>query len=419
MTRPVPGPTSPESRGPGRDSISPDSKKFQDAMKKVEGVEKVSETEFEKQQKKPYYTQEEEEEEEQDLGGASGFDHLNPLPSPSQTPVSQAISEPPTGRTPSKDLPHSFNEDELPDTPIKPAQLSEKHGAFKKKKETKEPDSEKHKKKELLVAGFEGKKEEKKKKETSATPPWQMPLHQEGTPSKGKAAKKEIQKEAKTQPPSPLWTEEKKEKGTKPQAAPLFEESAAPQKKEERPKEVRRTIWEPQEKEKEEEKKESKKREVKMEGSLSLIPDPLPPQAQAVAASAQISAAPYLSPETAALFSKLVGTIFFMGATTPGITRTEVVLNADAFRNSPLYNSKIILEKYATAPDAYNIRLIGTPEAAKTFDQNSANLIAAFTAAYEERRIQFRVGRLDISLDTDKPLFRRKEAVGRDEESLQ
>lgn len=95
MTRPVQGPTSPESRGPGRDSVSPDSKKFQDAMQKVERVDKVSETEFEKQQKRPFHeVPDEEEEEEEILGSNSEIDNLKPLPSSSAVNASSLGSEP-------------------------------------------------------------------------------------------------------------------------------------------------------------------------------------------------------------------------------------------------------------------------------------------------------------------------------------
>lgn len=431
MTRPVPGPTSPEPRGIGRDASSPDSKKFSETMKKVDAVEEVSETELDKQRKRPFYEAPppEEEEESQCLGSSTDFGPLNPLPSPG-TPFSQ---NPPDSSSQSQQsaLPHSrdfWESNDLPDEPPQQTRFQEKQEAVKKKPDAKDS-SEKKKKEAVLGPEIRIKKEEKeKKKELLASAPWQSPLPQGRSPKSEKESSKEKELKAKLKQShtAPL-PEEKKEPLREPKKETPFPYPASKEAegKTSEKKEIRR-IWDSEEKSstpsKLPSKKEEaqKKREVRHAGTATnLIPDPLPPAVQSVAASAQISAAPYLSPETAALFSKLVGTIFFMTSATPGISRTEVVLNADTFRNSPFYNSKIILEKYASAPDAFNIRLIGSPEAVKAFDQNSNNLMTAFTAAYEDRKIQFRIGRLDISLNTDRPLFRRKESVGNEDGSLQ
>lgn len=441
MTRPVPGPTSPESRGTGRDSVSPDSKKFQDAMKKVERVDKVSESEFEKQQKRPFHEVPEEEEEEEDtLGSDSGISDLKPLPSPSAVNATPLGSEP--SKTQADDLPRSqafWQETDLPDAPPKPAQLQETPAAGNKKKSEKENHdaliSEKKKKKELAVA-IQLKKESEEKQKTSGAVPWHTAPSKEEALKKEKEApvKKQALEDAEKRRLATFYAEKEQEKLPKELPKEFLKEKtsatvhsskqAEPLEKVEK-KATLSQIWEPEKTNSKKFHEEKEKADLKKKDSKNdklnpgFIPEPLPSFVQSVAASAQISAAPYLSPETAALFSKLVGTIFFMTSATPGISRTEIVLNADSFRNSPFYNSKIVLEKYATAPDAFNIRLIGNPEATKTFDQNSGNLIAAFTAAYEERRVQFRIGRLEVSLDMDKPLFRRKESIGKEGELLQ
>jgi hypothetical protein len=81
-------------------------------------------------------------------------------------------------------------------------------------------------------------------------------------------------------------------------------------------------------------------------------------------------------------------------------------------RNSPFFNSKILIETHTSAPGFVNVRLTGTPEAVKIFNDNLPSLTAAFNAAYEHGRIQFRIGRLDTSIATDRHLIRRKKEAG-------
>jgi hypothetical protein len=101
-----------------------------------------------------------------------------------------------------------------------------------------------------------------------------------------------------------------------------------------------------------------------------------------------------------------------MGSTTPGITRTEVILNQLAFQKSVFYNSTITIEKYATAPDSFNIRLTGSDTAVKMFNDNIPNLMSSFANAYEQKNIKFRIGRLETSYSTERPLIRRKKEAG-------
>ena len=141
-------------------------------------------------------------------------------------------------------------------------------------------------------------------------------------------------------------------------------------------------------------------------------PDPLPPNCQRVAEIVQTASTPFLNSQTAALYYQMVGTIVYMASAQTGISVTEVMLNTPAFQNSVFFNTTIRIERYATAPDSFNIRLTGTPEAVKVFNSNVENLTNAFTAAYEDRRVSFRVGRLETSLAPERHIIRRKKESG-------
>lgn len=139
--------------------------------------------------------------------------------------------------------------------------------------------------------------------------------------------------------------------------------------------------------------------------SASIIPL-FPTDVQPMVQAAATQAAPYLSPDTMALFQQMVGTIYVMNSRT-GISTTEVLLNSPAFANSKFFGSTITIEKYATAPDALNIRLSGSTEAVNAFNQNLPSLMAAF----EQNKFQFKV-RIETAYKMDKvdrPVFQRKD----------
>ena len=166
--------------------------------------------------------------------------------------------------------------------------------------------------------------------------------------------------------------------------------------------------------------KEREKKKVKSSDAAAVTPpEPLPPACQRIAEAAHASASPFLNAHTANLFFQMVGTMVFMGASKEGISLTEVVLNSPAFKDSVFFNSTIVIEKYATAPDSFNIRLIGTPEAVQVFSNrnNVENLSSAFITAYEDRRISFRIGRIEAELSPHRHLIRRKKEGG-DKENL-
>lgn len=111
----------------------------------------------------------------------------------------------------------------------------------------------------------------------------------------------------------------------------------------------------------------------------------------------------YLNPEIVPLFEQMVGQMVIM-STQEGIMQTEVELTSDLFQGSVFYGSKITLEKYATAPDSFNIQLTGSPEAVAIFNGNLASLMESFRSD-----LNFRIGKIEAAHETTRPLFRRKE----------
>jgi hypothetical protein len=150
----------------------------------------------------------------------------------------------------------------------------------------------------------------------------------------------------------------------------------------------------------------SKKRDEKKGAPLSETPAELPPLPAAIqpaAAAAAVQAAPYLNSDTYALFYQLVGTIF-IAQREPGVTRTEIVLNSPSFANSRFFGATVALEKFSTAPDAFNIELSGSREAVQAFQAQLPSLQAAF----QNGSFNFRINRLEAVYSADRPVFRRK-----------
>ena len=96
----------------------------------------------------------------------------------------------------------------------------------------------------------------------------------------------------------------------------------------------------------------------------------LPTHVESTTNAITVKAQPYLEahPSVPLLFHQMVGTIILMRSR--GVTTTEVVLNSPKFSSSDLFGARIVIEKYSTAPEAYNIRLIGNPRAVAIFDDN-------------------------------------------------
>ncbi|MBN2478905.1 MAG: hypothetical protein JXA94_01625 [Parachlamydiales bacterium] len=113
---------------------------------------------------------------------------------------------------------------------------------------------------------------------------------------------------------------------------------------------------------------------------------------------------PYLHSDVAPLFQKMIGTIIQMQ--TQSVTTTEVTLNSPAFETSIFYGSTIVLQRYATAPDSFNIILKGSNQAVSLFNENLEGLFDAF----KKGNFNFKIGRLEA--EYERPLFKRKEKTG-------
>lgn len=134
--------------------------------------------------------------------------------------------------------------------------------------------------------------------------------------------------------------------------------------------------------------------------AASLTPIPLDAIPQAYAAAQ--TAAPYLGPEALAIYTHMIGMIVSV-VKPSGDSQTEFILNSPALMNSKFYGAKIVIEKFESAPNAVNIRLTGSEEAVKEFQQNIPNLLAVF----EKGKFAFTINRLEAVYE--KPLFQRKE----------
>ena len=112
------------------------------------------------------------------------------------------------------------------------------------------------------------------------------------------------------------------------------------------------------------------------------------------------------------VFTQIVGTAIVMQQN--GLSRTEVILNSPAFQQSMFFGSSLILEKYASAPDSFNIQLIGS-----NHQQMNAFIegISGLYQAFEQGRFSFRVGKIHASYDPERALFRRKDSASGDKDS--
>jgi hypothetical protein len=148
--------------------------------------------------------------------------------------------------------------------------------------------------------------------------------------------------------------------------------------------------------------KEKGQEKVAEVGAVSITP--LPANIHTMAVNATTQAAPFLNPASASLFFQMIGTMYVM-AGKAGVSRTEIVLNNPSFAHSKFFGATIRIEKYATAPDSFNIVLTGSDDAVASFKENIPSLLSAF----QNGNFRFKVNRLDAEYNASKPLFRRKE----------
>ncbi len=117
----------------------------------------------------------------------------------------------------------------------------------------------------------------------------------------------------------------------------------------------------------------------------------------------------YLHPQVLDLFERMAGVITVM--TSSGITETTIQLTAPQFASSIFFGAQIIIQEFSTAPRAFNIQLVGTPQAVSLFQSNADDLMAAF----QNGNYNFKVNRLDTRIASEeRPLFKRKEAASGD-----
>jgi hypothetical protein len=116
------------------------------------------------------------------------------------------------------------------------------------------------------------------------------------------------------------------------------------------------------------------------------------------------------------LFEKMISQIFIMQAN--GINETTIHLNTPEFASSMFSGAQIIIKEYSTAPLAFNIEFLGSPQNSLFFEQNIASLRAAFSS--EDRK--YSINRIESRLfqKSEKPLFHRKEKTSnKDKEDSQ
>jgi len=147
----------------------------------------------------------------------------------------------------------------------------------------------------------------------------------------------------------------------------------------------------------------SKKKDIPFIPAAPVVPPDIIQRANEITTDLKVSLTPEISP----VIEKMVGQILVMNSK-EGIMQTEILLNNPAMENSVFYGSKITLEKYSTAPNSFNIRLTGNPEAVTIFNGNIDILMESFNRG----NFNFRIGRIEAAHETDRPLFRRKEKSG-------
>ena len=137
--------------------------------------------------------------------------------------------------------------------------------------------------------------------------------------------------------------------------------------------------------------------------SASIPLPPALPTLSPITPSAEIPAYAKLTPEVYELFEKMVGTIMIVQDT--GITTTTMTL---AMPNSIFDGATVVIDHYSSAPTAFNIQFIGSPQAVKAFDANITDLAAAF----KQSEHAFEINILKPILETKKPLIKRKGSAG-------
>ncbi|MBI3211415.1 MAG: hypothetical protein HYZ47_01855 [Simkania negevensis] len=150
------------------------------------------------------------------------------------------------------------------------------------------------------------------------------------------------------------------------------------------------------------------------EEAPSLFPE-ANPQNASIALPTEVTALPPVTPSTEVpryatftpqvfeLFEHMAGIITVQQQS--GVTSTKLELNLPG---SLFDGVEVVLDQYETAQNAYNLQLIGSPEAVDLLNSNLHDLIAAF----KQNNFAFEVNVLKPTLQTKRPLIRRKGEAG-------
>lgn len=134
---------------------------------------------------------------------------------------------------------------------------------------------------------------------------------------------------------------------------------------------------------------------------------PLPTFATpAIAPTAESPAYTKLSPEMHALFEKIGGVILVQQE--QGVTKTTVNVTMP---NSVFDGTQVVLSQYSTAPNAYNIQLIGNPKSVEVFTKN----MGALKESFVQGNFNFEVNILNPILPSGRKsphLIKRKSGAG-------
>lgn len=136
--------------------------------------------------------------------------------------------------------------------------------------------------------------------------------------------------------------------------------------------------------------------------SLPTFENPVP----AVTPSSEIPAYSKLTPEVHELFEKMGGVMTIQQD--KGITTTTMNVNIPG---SVFDGTQVILDQYSTAPNSFNIQLVGTPESVKVFNQN----LEALKDSFKQANFNFETNILNPILSSGKKsphLIRRSKSAG-------
>ncbi len=126
----------------------------------------------------------------------------------------------------------------------------------------------------------------------------------------------------------------------------------------------------------------------------------------AVTPAAEAPAYSQLTPEVHELFEKMGGVMMIQQD--KGVTTTTMNINMP---DSVFNGAQIILEQYSTAPNAFNIQLVGNPESVKVFSEN----LEALDNSFKQGDFNFKTNLLAPILTSERKsphLIRRKGTAG-------